>query len=188
MELFHTHFVWFGQVLAVSRLKLLVTCNQYVQVVKSLSYLQYFLNTYFKMKTNIKLWMYTLYGTVWCPFWLFQGWNCFSCKWLICKSGKITTAPRLFLKESLHKENKHQIINVLLPYRGQQLRGHSTLSCWTIFLRVKWLPMHYCSISAVTRWVKTRHIAHFMKIEIRPWIGIPMCNCVAGKKWKQSFT
>ena len=38
----------------------------------------------------------------------------------------------------------------------------------------------------VTRWVKTRHIAHFMKIEIRPEISIPMCNCAAGKKWKRS--
>ena len=30
MELFDSHFVWFGQVLAVSRMKLLVTSNQYV--------------------------------------------------------------------------------------------------------------------------------------------------------------
>ena len=31
----------------------------------------------------------------------------------------------------------------------------------------------------------TRHITHFMKIEIRPESGIPMCNCAAGKKWKR---
>ena len=30
------------------------------------------------------------------------------------------------------------------------------------------------------------HCAFYMKIEIRPKIGIPMCNCVAGKKWKWS--
>ena len=32
--------------------------------------------------------------------------------------------------------------------------------------------------------MKTQRIAHFMKIEIRPEIGIPMCNCAAGKKMK----
>ena len=30
MELFDTHFVWFGQVLPVSGMKLLVTSNRYV--------------------------------------------------------------------------------------------------------------------------------------------------------------
>ena len=35
MELFDTHFVWFGQVLAVSGLKMLVLSNRYMQVVKS---------------------------------------------------------------------------------------------------------------------------------------------------------
>ena len=29
----------------------------------------------------------------------------------------------------------------------------------------------FCITSFVTRWAKTRHIAHFMKIEIRPEIG-----------------
>ena len=28
---------------------------------------------------------------------------------------------------------------------------------------------------------ETRHIVHFMIIEITPEIGIPMCNCAAGK-------
>ena len=28
---------------------------------------------------------------------------------------------------------------------------------------------------------ETRHIAHFMRIEITPEISIPMCNCAAGK-------
>ena len=31
----------------------------------------------------------------------------------ICRSGKITTAPRLFSEHSLKNENKHQIMNVL---------------------------------------------------------------------------
>ena len=35
MELFDTHFVQFGQVLAVSDQKMLAIGNQYVQVVKS---------------------------------------------------------------------------------------------------------------------------------------------------------
>ena len=30
MELFDTHFVWFGQVLTVSGMKLLVTSNRYI--------------------------------------------------------------------------------------------------------------------------------------------------------------
>ena len=38
----------------------------------------------------------------------------------------------------------------------------------------------------VTRWVKTWHIPHFMKIDIRPEIGISMFNCAAVKKWKRS--
>ena len=54
-NLFDTHFVWFGQVLPVSGMKLLVRSNRYVQVVKSLPYLDYFWNTYSKMKTNIRL-------------------------------------------------------------------------------------------------------------------------------------
>ena len=42
MELFDTHFVYFGQILAVSGMKLLVKSNRYVQVVKSQPYLDYF--------------------------------------------------------------------------------------------------------------------------------------------------
>ena len=38
----------------------------------------------------------------------------------------------------------------------------------------------------VTHWAETRHIAHFMKIEIRPEIGISMFNCPAVKNWKRS--
>ena len=38
----------------------------------------------------------------------------------------------------------------------------------------------------VTRWVKTQHIPHFMKIKIRPEIGILMCNCAAMTKLKWS--
>ena len=59
MELFDTHFVWFGQVLSVSWMILLVTSNRYVQVVKPQPHPDNFQNTYSKMKTNIRLWMYT---------------------------------------------------------------------------------------------------------------------------------
>ena len=59
MEVFDTHFVWFGQVLAVSGQKTLATSNQYLQVVKSKPYLDSFENTHSKVKTNIRLWMYT---------------------------------------------------------------------------------------------------------------------------------
>ena len=45
MELFDTHFVWFGQVLSVSGMILLVTSSRYVQVVKSQLHLDYFQNT-----------------------------------------------------------------------------------------------------------------------------------------------
>ena len=55
MELFDTHFVWFGQVLSVSGMILLVTSNRYVQVVKPQPYPDNFENTYSKMKTNVRL-------------------------------------------------------------------------------------------------------------------------------------
>ena len=55
MELFDTHFVEFGQVLAVSGQKTLAIRNQYVEVVKSQLHLDYFQNTHSKMKTNIRL-------------------------------------------------------------------------------------------------------------------------------------
>ena len=68
MEFFDTHFVQFGQILTVSRQKTLAISNQYVQVVKSQPYLDYFQNTHTKMKTNIRIWMYTQNETVWYPF------------------------------------------------------------------------------------------------------------------------
>ena len=55
MELFDTHFVQFGQVLAVSGQKMLAISNRYLQVVKSLRYLDSFQNTHSKVKTNIRL-------------------------------------------------------------------------------------------------------------------------------------
>ena len=39
----------------------------------------------------------------------------------------------------------------------------------------------------VTRWVKSRHIPHFMQIEIRLEIGILMSSCTPVKKWKRLF-
>ena len=46
MELFDTHFVQFGQVLAVSDQKTLAIRNWYAQVVKSQPHLDYFQNTH----------------------------------------------------------------------------------------------------------------------------------------------
>ena len=48
-----------------------------LQVVKLQPYLDYFQNTYSKMKTNIRLWMYTPNGTVWYPFCLL--WSSMTC-------------------------------------------------------------------------------------------------------------
>ena len=42
---------------------------------------------------------------------------------------------------------------------------------------------HICDL---THWAKTRHIPHFMKIEIRLEISRWKYNCVAVKKWKWS--
>ena len=55
MELFDTHFVQFGQVLAVSGQKTLAKSNRYVAVAKSQPQLDYFQKTHSKMKTNIRL-------------------------------------------------------------------------------------------------------------------------------------
>ena len=60
-----------------------------------------------KIKTNIRLWMYTWNGTVWYLFCLV--WSSISCfrdenvshKSPMCVSGKITTVPRLFWERSL---------------------------------------------------------------------------------------
>ena len=62
MELFDTYFVQFGQVLAVSGQKTLAISNLYVEMVKSQPHLGYFQITHSKMKTNIRLRMYTLNG------------------------------------------------------------------------------------------------------------------------------
>ena len=51
MELFDTHFVQFGKVLAVSGQKTLAISNRYLQVVESQPYLDYFQNTH----SNIKI-------------------------------------------------------------------------------------------------------------------------------------
>ena len=55
MELFDTHFVYFGQELPTSGMKTLAMSNWYVQVVKSQPYLHSYWNTHFKIKTNIRL-------------------------------------------------------------------------------------------------------------------------------------
>ena len=75
-----------------------------------------FQNTYSNMKTNIRLWMYILNGTV-CTYFVwfgqisrFRDEN--SHKSPTCISDKITTVPRLFSEHSLQNEIKHQIMNV----------------------------------------------------------------------------
>ena len=77
MEPFDTHFVQFGQVLAVSGQKTLAKSNRYVAVAKSQPHLDYFQITHSKMKTNIRLWMYTLNGNVWYLF--CSVWSSISC-------------------------------------------------------------------------------------------------------------
>ena len=57
-------------------------------------------------------------------------------------------------------------------------------SKWLCHLKVSVYSLKY---SEPTRWAKTWHIPHFMKIEIRPEISTPMFNCAAMKKWKWSF-
>ena len=87
-------------------------------MIKSQPYQGSFQNTHSKMKTNIRLWMYTLNGTVWYLFCL--DWSSISCfrdenvshKSPVYISGKITTVPGLFSDHSLKNENKHQIMNV----------------------------------------------------------------------------
>ena len=49
-----------------------------------------------------------------------------------------------------------------------------------------WVGMNISTICYVTRWVKTRHIPHFIKTKVRPEIGIPMFNCAAVKQWTRS--
>ena len=77
MEMFDTYFVQFGQVLAVSGQKTLAISNRYVEVAKSQPRLDYFQNTHSKIKTNIRLWMYTLNGNVWYLF--CSVWSSISC-------------------------------------------------------------------------------------------------------------
>ena len=59
MELFGGHFVYFRQVLLLSGLKMfanLVTTDRYYKCKKP--HHDYFQNTYSKIKTKIRLWMY----------------------------------------------------------------------------------------------------------------------------------
>ena len=82
-------------------------------MVKSQPYQGSFQNTYSKIKTNIRLWMYTWKGTVWYLFCLV--WSSISCfkdenvshKSPMCTSDKITTVPRLFSEHSLQNEKKN---------------------------------------------------------------------------------
>ena len=61
MELFDTHFVWFGQVLAVSVQKMLAI---YEPISDKITTVPRLLLEHSKVKTNIRLRIYTLNGTV----------------------------------------------------------------------------------------------------------------------------
>jgi len=96
-----------------------------LQVVKLQPYLDYFQNTYSKMKTNIRLWMYTPNGNVWYPLCLL--WSSISCfrpenisyKLAILQVVKlITTIPRLCSENLFQNENQHQIMNVHTKWNG----------------------------------------------------------------------
>ena len=111
-----THFVYFGPILPVSRMKMLVVSGYYVQVTNSQPYPNYFEITHSKIETNIIIMN------------VHSKWYCLIPICLLCSNIasfrdeivskqrllhiSITTIPRLFWDHSLQNENKHQIWNV----------------------------------------------------------------------------
>ena len=88
-----------------------------VQVVKSQPYQGSFQNTHSKMKTNIRLWMYTLNGIVWylfCPVW--SSISCFRDENVSlshrCVQVLKSQPYKGSFQNTLQNENKHQIMNV----------------------------------------------------------------------------
>ena len=130
------------------------------------------------MKTNIRLWMYKLNGTVWYPFCLV--WSSISCfrdenvshKSPMCIGGKITTVPRLFSEHLVQDENKHQIMNVqtkwncLIPI----LLVWSSISCFREENVSHKSPMCISGkITTVPR-LFSEHTYSKMKTNIRLWM------------------
>ena len=101
MELFDTHFVEFGQVLAVSGQK-------------NVSY-----------------------------------------KKPICRSGKITTAPRLFSDRSLKNQNKHHIMNVhtkwncLMLFSDRSLKNQNKHHIMNVHTKWKLFDVHFVEFGQV---------------------------------------
>ena len=91
---------------------------------------------------DIRLWMYTLNGTVWYPYCLV--WSCVTCfssenassNWSILKSCKITTAPRLVSEYLIKNENEHQIMkvhtncNCLIPILSSLVMSYRVTTLW----------------------------------------------------------
>ena len=66
MELFDTYFVWFGQVLAVSGMKTYVSNKSPMCISSKITTVpRLFSEHLLQDEKNIRLWMYTLNGTVW---------------------------------------------------------------------------------------------------------------------------
>ena len=90
--------------------KTLAISNRYIQVVKSQPHLNYFQNTHSKMKTNIRLWMHTLNGSVWCLFCLV--WSSISWKTLAISNRYIQVVksqPHLNYFQNTHSKMKTNI-------------------------------------------------------------------------------
>ena len=58
----------------------------------------------------------------------------------------------------------------------------SSVHKYTLEVTLYGVALHFLLIG----WMKTRRILHFMKIKIRPEVGISMCNYAAVRKWKGS--
>ena len=79
----------------------------------------------------------------------------------------------------------------LVLMKGHQQYMHDKLALLEVSTNCSASKLVFvCSVRSViflgmkvfmTRWAKTWHIPHFMKIKIRPEIGISMFNCAAGK-------
>ena len=66
-------------------------------------------------------------------------------------------------------------------------RSNENLSCEFFNVKLSSALQQSCrKPTYVTRWAKTRHIPHFVKIEIRSEIGISIFNYTAVQKWQWS--
>ena len=114
-------FVWFSSSISCFRPEnVSYKWTEHVWVIKLQRYPGCFQNTHSKVKTNIRLWMYTPNGTVWYPFCL--AWSIISC--FRSENVSYTSEGRLWViklhnrylgsLQNTHSkiENKHQIMNV----------------------------------------------------------------------------